>query len=171
MSKHNLEKLEELLAQLIGENRKIASVKITRLTAPGENYGGLLLGVDVTLKNNDGKEEELNVVAKCIPVNLFLREVFDIQVSVKKEIAFYDTVVPTLRQFQEEQGVENVMDFFPRIYGSRLNLNGSDVVDENSAIILENLVKSGKVAKIIFVPFEETNAQDGEDKAHQSRVN
>ncbi|KAJ8936275.1 hypothetical protein NQ318_000153 [Aromia moschata] len=143
MSRDKIEKLEELLAQRIGENRKIVSTNITRLTAPGDNYGGLLLRVDVTLKNKDGKEEELNVVAKCIPVNLFFQMIFNIQVSVKKEIAFYDTVVPTLRQFQEEQGVENVMDFFPTIYGSRLNLNGSDVVDENSAIILENLAKSG----------------------------
>ncbi|KAJ8984931.1 hypothetical protein NQ317_012181 [Molorchus minor] len=142
MNRQKVDRLEDLLEPHI-DNKKIIDTKITQLTAPGENYGGLLLKVDVSLKNKDGTTEELNVVAKSIPENEFLQKVFDVQLSFRKEIAFYDTIVPLLQQFQTERGMEDVIQFCAKKYGSRLNLNGSDVVDENGTILLENLVQSG----------------------------
>ncbi|KAJ8918598.1 hypothetical protein NQ315_013103 [Exocentrus adspersus] len=139
-----IDNLGQLLKNYTGGSKKIVDTKVSRLTALGENYGSTLLKVDISLKNdNDDSEEELHVVAKCIPEDEVLKEVFNIQVSCKVEIAFYDTIVPTLQQFQRDKGVEEVVDFFPRMYASRINLNGGELVDENAVLLLENLKGAG----------------------------
>uniref|UniRef100_V5G064 CHK kinase-like domain-containing protein n=1 Tax=Anoplophora glabripennis TaxID=217634 RepID=V5G064_ANOGL len=100
-----------------------------------------MLKLDVTLKDeSDGTEEELHAVAKMIPEQEFVRKIFNIQVTFKNEVAMYNVIAPTLRDFQRENGVNEVIDCFPELYGARLNLgeqNGN--VDENAVLILENL--------------------------------
>lgn len=140
-----IEELDKLLVNYIGESKTIIDTKISRLTAPGDNYGSILFKLDITLKNkHDDSQEEFYAVAKLIPEDQMFRDIFNVQVSCKVEIGFYDTIVPTLQQFQKEKGVQQVIDFFPKIYGSRINLNGSDTVDENATLLLENLIEAGK---------------------------
>ncbi|VEN48156.1 unnamed protein product [Callosobruchus maculatus] len=53
-------------------------------------------------------------------------------------------MVPALQEFQREMGVKNVIDCFARCYGARISLNkNGDTVDEDAALILENLHASG----------------------------
>lgn len=143
MGGEKISKLDQLLHKYIG-GKKIIKTEVSRLTAPGENYGSILYKVDITLENDDKSREELHTVAKTLPQDEFFRKMFNIQVTCKTEIAFYDTVVPTLQRFAEEGGLRGRMDIFPRMYGGRINLNGSDVVDDDAVLLLENLKSEGR---------------------------
>lgn len=145
MATPTIKDLVKLITPYIDKNKKIFDYKISRLTAPGENYGSLMLRVDVVLVDqNGGNEENFSIVAKLIPELEIFQKMFNIQVTCKNEIAFYDTIIPTLQNFQREQGVEKVADFFPKLYGARINLKkDSDVVDADAVLILENLIDNG----------------------------
>ncbi|RZC41044.1 EcKinase, APH, and/or DUF1679 domain containing protein [Asbolus verrucosus] len=152
MNLDKIEKIEDLL--IFDKNKKIIEHKIKRLTAPGENYGSLMLSVDIMLKNSQGTEE-INVVAKMVPPNEFIQEIFNTPVTFRNEIGFYKNIVPVLQNFQREHGVDKVIDFFSKYYGSRLNLkNNNDKVDADAALLLENL----KVQN--FVNLERTEGFD-----------
>ncbi|CAG9831174.1 unnamed protein product [Diabrotica balteata] len=139
-----IEKLDELISGHIGRDKKIIDSKITRLTAPGENFGSEMLKVDLRLKSTEGKEEDLHVVAKLIPENEFSRAIFNVDVSFNVEKEFYNSIVPTLQDFQRKQGITKVIDCFPRLYGARNNLgNNGEKVDNNAALVLENLKIQG----------------------------
>ncbi|XP_063900499.1 uncharacterized protein LOC135120083 [Zophobas morio] len=147
MSDLKIPNLEDLL-QL---DEKIAFTKIKCLTAPGENYGSLMLSVDVTTESN----HELKVVAKTLPPNPKMQEMFDSPVTFRNEIAFYKTIIPTLRSFQKKHGVKKVMNFAAKYYGSRPNLHHKDdKIDQDAVLLLENLKVSG------FVNVERTEGFD-----------
>nr|XP_023014587.1 uncharacterized protein LOC111504301 [Leptinotarsa decemlineata]XP_023014588.1 uncharacterized protein LOC111504301 [Leptinotarsa decemlineata] len=136
--------LEELLINHIDQNKKIVGTKITRLTAPGDNFGSEILKIDLVLNDKTGNSENLSVIAKLIPEFEFYQEIFNIQWTFKNERNFYEKIIPCLQQFQKEQGVQDVIDLFPKYYGSRCNLEDKDTkVDGNAVLILENLKIKG----------------------------
>jgi hypothetical protein len=137
MSVEKINNLEHLIP--LGESKKIVDHKIKRLTAPGENYGSLMLSVDVTVKTPTGNEE-IHAVAKTVPPNEFIQEVFNTPVTFRNEIAFYKNIVPLLQQFQRQHGVKEIIDFVPKYYGSRVNLKGDEgEVDQDAVLLMENL--------------------------------
>ncbi|XP_023026351.2 uncharacterized protein [Leptinotarsa decemlineata] len=142
-----IEKFEDLLKKHIGENNDIVDVKIENLVAPGENFGGELLKLEIITRDKEkGTEENYHAVAKKIPTNELFQKIFNIQQTFKGEINFYDKVVPALQNFQRENGVQNVLNCFAKLYGARINLDeNSEVVDRNAVIVLENLQRSGFV--------------------------
>lgn len=146
MSNNNINDLQKVLQTYIGPEKEIVDVQIDRLTAPGENFGSIMLKVDVTLRKKDGTEVRLHAVAKKLPASEIFRKLFNIQVTFKNELAFYQTVLPTLRNFQRENGVTEVLNCFADFYGARITEDEhSNVVDEGAVLMLENLVTSGKV--------------------------
>ncbi|KAJ8963771.1 hypothetical protein NQ314_005390 [Rhamnusium bicolor] len=154
MSEETIENLEDLIKLHVGSNKKILGSATSLLTAPGDNYGGILLKVDITLENEENDtQEEINAVAKLIPGSEFMQQVLNTQVTCKKEIAFYEEIVPMLQEFQKEQGVDEIIDTFPKFYGARINLNGSDTVDRNAVLMLENLVPSEKILPYLVDQF------------------
>jgi hypothetical protein len=70
MSGEEIKNIEDLIQ--LGEGKKIVNYKINRLTAPGENYGSLMLSVDISVKTATGNEE-IHAVAKMDLANLFKR--------------------------------------------------------------------------------------------------
>ncbi|XP_050511289.1 uncharacterized protein LOC126887685 isoform X1 [Diabrotica virgifera virgifera] len=139
-----LPNLESLIAAHIGENQNIVDTNVTSLVGPGENYGGELFKIDVNIEDSKSKEKyQIHLVGKTIPKHEESQQVFKVQTTFKSEIAFYDRIVPALRKFQKENDVKEVIDCFPKYYGSRLNLNGSSVIDRDGVILLENLKISG----------------------------
>jgi hypothetical protein len=65
---------------------------------------------------------------------------FNIQETFKSEIAWYTTVIPTLKQFQKDHGVEKEIDFFQKFYGARISLDPtSDKVDLDGVMLTQNL--------------------------------
>ncbi|KAG5866040.1 hypothetical protein JTB14_016831 [Gonioctena quinquepunctata] len=145
MAKSSIKNLEELIEKYIG-SKTVVDVKETPLVESGENYRSYLSRLDLTLKNEDNTEEQLHLVAKLVPKSGPFQEVAAIQFVVQSEIYFYEVIVPALQQFQRDHGVADVIDCFPKCYGSRMNLHGrNDEVDGDSVILLENLVTSGYV--------------------------
>uniref|UniRef100_A0A6P7HAB1 Uncharacterized protein LOC114348183 n=1 Tax=Diabrotica virgifera virgifera TaxID=50390 RepID=A0A6P7HAB1_DIAVI len=138
----DIKNLNDILKSFV-DISKITKTKITRLTAPGENYGSLMLKLDVTLKSDENSESDLHLVAKKIPPSELFRENFNIQVTFQNEVAMYQTVVPILQSFQRDYGVKNVFNCVPRFYGARINLDGGKQVDTDAVLILENLFANG----------------------------
>lgn len=139
-----IEEIDKITELLDGyENYSLVDQRVNRLTVAGENYGSLILAVEIILKNKKtGDEKILKTVAKLIPPTDFMQKVFNIQVTFKNEIALYEIIVPTLQNFRRKLGLEELA-VFVHSYGSRLNLNGSNVVDENGVLIMENLKMAG----------------------------
>lgn len=140
---HQINNLGDLLQ--LPPNKKLVNYKTKQLTQAGENYGSLMLALDVTIEDSDNSQEVHSMVAKLSPPNEWIKQMFNIPVTFKKENSFYHIIVPTLQQFQKEEGVEHIMDIFPKCYGSRINLNNSDVVDNDAVLLLENLKVNGFV--------------------------
>ncbi|CAG9833654.1 unnamed protein product [Diabrotica balteata] len=135
-----LKNLESLIAPYIRENQNIVDINVTSLVGPGENYGGELFKIDVNIQDSKSKEKnQIHLVGKTIPKDEESQEVFKVQTTFNLEIAFYDRIVPALQKFQKEHNVKEVIDCFPKYYGSRLNLNESTVIDRDGIILLENL--------------------------------
>ncbi|CAH2008422.1 unnamed protein product [Acanthoscelides obtectus] len=138
-----IEKIEDLVSQYIDKHKKIIKTSISRLTQPGDNYGSEMMRVDMVLKDEKSKEEELHVVAKMIPESDFFKEIFNVQVSFVSEMRFYDTVVPVLEDFRRRQGAK-VKDIYPKFYGGRKNLNGMEgPVDANAVLLMDNIKTKG----------------------------
>ncbi|XP_057657277.1 uncharacterized protein LOC130894443 [Diorhabda carinulata] len=139
-----LKELEGIFDKCIGENKKITDIKSGSLVQPGENYGGEMFKLQVTVQDEETKKEfVLHAVGKTIPLSKDNQEMFNIQVTFKAEMLFYEKIVPILQKFQKDNGVENVIACFPKFYGGRLNLNGSGTVDMDGILIMENLKISG----------------------------
>ena len=137
--------LAELVRPALGSDRQFVSYKAGNLLNSGENYGSLMLAVDFTVKNlKSGAEEQIQCVGKMCPPNDWLWDLFNVQATVKKEIAVYEVIVPTLQQFQRDAGLSWVVDSFAKCYGSRISLDpDSNAVDKDSIILLENLKAQG----------------------------
>ncbi|KAL1518134.1 hypothetical protein ABEB36_001805 [Hypothenemus hampei] len=135
------DKLEELLINDI--KGEIIEQKVKLLLPLGENYGSVIYHVDFTVRK-DGKFKEYHAVAKCTPPNEVTQELFNIQETFKSEIAWYTTVIPTLKLFAKDNGLERELDFFQKFYGARISLNpNSTVVDLDGVILTENLKYRG----------------------------
>lgn len=143
MEKYVIKNLSELLRESLGPNKEIIDTSISRM--PPKGYGSIMLKMELKLKNENGSEENEYLVAKILPESETVRKFFNIQVTCKNEIAFYNTVLPTLRHFQRQNGIEDVLDMFAKFYGARINLDSnSNVVSDDAILILENLIESGK---------------------------
>ncbi|KAK9874642.1 hypothetical protein WA026_005468 [Henosepilachna vigintioctopunctata] len=145
MEKFQLVNIVELLRTHYGSDIEVQKQHADILTGPGEHYGSIILKVDLELKIN-GVLQILNLVAKKIPVNELLQKAFDVQVTFKKEAFAYTITIPTLLDFQKEFGFpeDKLINFFPKCYGYRYNLEGTNEhIDQNGALLLENLKTVG----------------------------
>lgn len=145
-----IDKIEEVLKDYVGD-KKVLTSDITRLTQPGENFGSTILKLDLILEDEEKQTQSLSLVAKLLPEQDFFRMVFNVNVSFKLEAAFYETVVPSLLKFQKQRGMETTTNIFAKFYGARMNLNGTENVDDNAVILLENLKESGKNTLLLLL--------------------
>lgn len=142
-----VKKLEDVVEEYIDKTKEIIRKEVSLFSCPGENNGGVLLKAELTLrkKKDYGSlgDENLSLIIKTIPPTEYFQILFNTQVSVKVEIAFYEVIVPTFSDFQRRLcGKTN--DLFPKYYGGRISLDkSSDRVDNDSVIILQNLQKEG----------------------------
>lgn len=131
------------LPKLQSPTKQIIRTATKTLTAAGENYGSIMLSLDVTLKDTKtGEEETIHAAVKAVPKNELIRKLFQPEITFLKEIALYNTIIPTLQQFQRKHGIEDVIDVTPTYYGGRIGLK-PDEFDLNAVLILENLKTNG----------------------------
>lgn len=140
---NELRNLDQLLAPKFGPNKKITNIEVSK--PPQKGVGSLMLKAEVTVQDQSGSVEVVHLVCKKIPASEFLREGFDIQKTFKKEVAFYEEILPLVREFEKEERITDVMDSFAEFYGARFSLEGkSEVVNEDAVMLLEDLSVKGK---------------------------
>lgn len=145
MEKYNIVNFPEILKDRF-QNKEIKNINIKQL--PLKGYGSIVLKIDFTTKNkSDGTEEKVYAVGKILPPSEERREFFNVQVTYRNEVHFYQEVIPTLRALQSEIGLNDPLDMFADFYGARIDLNGSNRVTEHAVLALENLIEAGKFFK------------------------
>lgn len=129
-----------MLRQAYGPNFQIKDIEWNPLTDPGENFGSVILALNISIEQND-KKRTLNVVVKLPPKSAYLLDLFDSPLTFKKELAFYSAVAPEFLKLQKESGIprEELSIITPRFVAGRLGLRNPQCFDEQAAIILENL--------------------------------
>lgn len=151
--------LDALLMQTYGPNFRIHNVEWKHLTNPGENFGSIILAVNVSAEQND-KKTTLNVVVKLPPRSAYLLDLFDSPLTFKKELEFYSIIAPEFLKLQNESGIprEALSIIMPQFLGGRLGLQDPQCFDaEQAAIVLENLKSHNYMTQDRIV---------GLDKAH-----
>ncbi|XP_060531965.1 uncharacterized protein LOC132705405 [Cylas formicarius] len=124
-------------------NGEILWHSVTSLIGPGENYGSVMLKIDAKIKSHGG-EQIVHAVAKCMPPSKVIQDTFNLSFTFKNEICWYTSIIPTMQKFQSENGAQNIIDFFPTMYGARTSLDSDkDIVDDDGVLLLENLKESG----------------------------
>ncbi|KAF7282399.1 hypothetical protein GWI33_002713 [Rhynchophorus ferrugineus] len=133
------------------------NVEVSRLTAPGENYLSLVLRVNIEVEK-DGKTKTLSAVAKRIPMGNQKMNMMNIH-SMRNEIKFYSEIVPMFTQFTSEYGIDS-SHLFAGYYGSRMSLDQSKKeADENSLLLIENLIPEGYKNEDRYVGFDLVTAK------------
>ncbi|RZC37801.1 EcKinase and/or DUF1679 domain containing protein [Asbolus verrucosus] len=144
MAKLEIKNLQELIKPVLDKNKKYVSTKIAKLTAAGDNYGSLMLSVDITIENEKAQTEHLTVVAKMLPQNEFIETLFNSQRTYRNEVGFYQIIAPCLRELQKEQGLSEFFNSFPAFYNARMSLNpASTRVDEDAVLLIKNIKDEG----------------------------
>lgn len=128
--------------KLLDKSLKIASYSTKNLVPVGENYGSVILAVEVVLTNGEKKQ----LVAKLNPPSEIFKRIFNISIAFKKEAEFYSVIVPIMHNFQKENSVA-ILDSFPKSYGYRYSLsNDKNAFDEDACLLMENLKFQGYVS-------------------------
>ena len=139
-----IQNLECVLQEFLGSQLKIEKIQWKYLVDPGENFGSLILALNLVVKE-DGTTENLNLIAKLPPKSEYLVDLFNSPMSFYKEIYFYKVIAPELIKFQVENGVQKneLIKLVPRFFGGRLGLKDGEKFDDQATIVLENLKVQG----------------------------
>ncbi|XP_056639653.1 uncharacterized protein LOC130447051 [Diorhabda sublineata] len=133
---------DELISDHIGSNRTIKGVKASNLLSVGENYMSDILRIHLTLRNNTTEEEENKyLIAKLTIENPLIADGSTAKLT-KNEYLFYKQILPAIQDFEKKHSLP-VSNFFPKFIAGRLNLNGTDLPDQNGLLILEDLTSEG----------------------------
>ncbi|KAI4461885.1 hypothetical protein MML48_5g00020552 [Holotrichia oblita] len=141
----NIRNFQQLVdPYLLKLDKEFISFECKNLLPPGENYGSVMLQVEIKVLNRKKQEEIIHCVGKTVPPTSYLWEVFNTKVTFKSEIGMYKTIVPALDIFGKENGVDNLMDFFAECFNARISLHlESNCVDEDAILLLQNLKVKG----------------------------
>ncbi|CAH0564395.1 unnamed protein product [Brassicogethes aeneus] len=138
-----IENLSDLLKGQLDEELEYVDYSAKSLLGPGENFGSIMLSVDIKCKNKKtNKEEIIHAVAKTPPISEFMQRVFKTDLTFKPEIEFYRTVFPLLQEFQKKHGMKP-LQYHAKFLGGRLNLKNTDAVDSNAVLLIENIAVKG----------------------------
>lgn len=141
---YDIKCVDQIIKPHLEQNVEILKYNVQRLTKPGENYGSLMLSVDITVTDEKNQEKIISLVAKMCPPNPWLKTMFNTPVTFKKEEAVYKEISVALKAFEKECGLSGLTYYFPQYYGSRLSLNAtSNEVDDDAVLLLENLKVQG----------------------------
>jgi hypothetical protein len=145
MSQLGKNDLEALLRPQLGNDLVVESFTTQPLTQPGDNYGSIMLAIEVSVLQEADRtsSHNLSLVAKLVLPYGFLWKIFDPPNTVCKEINCYTLVKQEYEKLQNENCIpkEKFLDVFPRCYGARTTLSQKigDKADKYGAILLENL--------------------------------
>ncbi|XP_003706562.1 uncharacterized protein LOC100881796 [Megachile rotundata] len=139
-----VQNLNELLAESLGKDIQVKQLEWRPLTAPGENFGSVMLAINVTVTRLN-RTDTLHLVGKLPPTSAYLLDLFNSPVTFKKELLFYSSMAKEFTKLQLESGIneKDVSDLAPKYFGGRLGLKDPEVFDHQAVIVLENLKYNG----------------------------
>lgn len=139
-----IKNFEFVLQEHIGNQLKIQNLEWKHLTDPGENFGSLILAINLTAGEN-GRTKLFHLVAKLPPKSEYLLDLFNSPMTFYKEIYFYKIMAPEFLKFQLESEIEEneLLKLVPKYFGGRLGLKDNDTFDDQATILLENLKIQG----------------------------
>lgn len=141
-----LKNLQGLVGPHLEDGLDIVDYSTKSLTALGDNYGSTILALTIHLRpQGTSQEKTMELVAKMAPTSPMFFQFFQVPFTFPKESSMYTTVAQTLAKHQIEYQVpeKQRLNTFCKCLGSRRNLNGSDVVDKDAVLVLENLKVNG----------------------------
>lgn len=157
---NEIEKFSQLIQPKLKNGQRFVSAKSDKLLASGENYGSVMLRIEILIQNENGGTEILHCVAKTPPAPGLTWYIFDTKLTFKIEMIFYNTVVPILNEFGRSKGVEDLINFVPKYINGRISKDPtSNVVDKDAVILLENLVAEGYTTGNRFVGFDKETSE------------
>ena len=149
---------EGFLKKCFGENIQISNYKVVDFLPFGENFCSVVGRVEAWIRKNDeSNEEKLQLIAKM--AGDISKYDFGLAKAFKKEVFFYNTIIPIYNEFEMEMGVEKeaIFNNVPKFYGYRYSLNSEiDEIDNNCVILMEDLSATNnymgnrKVGKQLF---------------------
>lgn len=133
--------LQLLLCAKFGPRLRLLESSSSSLLPPGENFACEIFKIRALVKRDeDSPSEELHLVGKAFPLdNASVRQIFDFGQLFRKEVFFYESIEPVLRDLALEFG-EEAFEVAPRCFGSRMP---KDSGDEGVVILMENLKRAG----------------------------
>lgn len=145
-----LQDLEAYLKKSVNSQLTVISYTTSSLLTAGENYGSVMLKVDVVIKKlKNSPEETLHLVAKLLPP--VTQEA--LQMSIKtaatfhREFFLFKTLAPAFKRLEDDLGLkdDHYIDLFPQFYGGRVfedEKNPRKAV-ENTVLLLKNITADG----------------------------
>lgn len=126
--------ISDHLDQIIKENDfRDYSVDIKPGSQVGDGFMSDILGIQIAERNS---EKQLHLVCKASPLNESRRKEFETDFAFRREIVFYNRLVPLFVKFQQEKGLSKNDQFLahPKCYGTAF-----DSEKEQHALFLRDL--------------------------------
>lgn len=137
--------LEPLLQRSYNnKDLQVIDYTATKLLPVGENFGSIMVKIDAKIrKNKNAKEEMLYLVGKTPSQSEI--DMINWPVIFKKECFLYTELFPLYKELEREVGIDekNLINVLPDFIGFRYSLKDNTEPDDDSVLLMENLMKKG----------------------------
>ncbi|XP_066152704.1 uncharacterized protein [Euwallacea fornicatus] len=138
------------------DQSKIVKVNYSRARYLDE-YGSVYLRLKIELVNTTtGENWMLSTIAKTLPKYSVTHDIFKIRAIFKNQVGLYTTARNTIDVYLKGKGVKQGEDVMLRSFGGRINLNGSDDIDQNAVLVTTD-------PKCSFAGFKSVHRRTGFD--------
>ncbi|KAM8703725.1 hypothetical protein ACLKA7_008367 [Drosophila subpalustris] len=110
----NIDHFKALLKAEKSDYKDIRSFRVKKATEAGDNYCSIMLSVDIDYLTVSGGKSSICFMLKVPPSGEATKELMNIMVTFKKEIAMYYDVIPQLEQLYQQAGQPVI--FGPKSY-------------------------------------------------------
>lgn len=108
------------------------NIVISGNTEKGDGYLGDITFVEVNGYDAKKEEKTYRFVIKCGKKSTPLRDAMPVRLAFENEIYFYNNILPVYKKFQEEKGIKEPFDNYPKCFGTLL-------MDDMEVLVLDNL--------------------------------
>lgn len=111
-------------------------LQIEKGSIKGDNYLGVIAKIEVTGKDDKGKEVTQDYIVKSAPKSEGFRNLAPIRLAYEREIFVYNFVLPEFMKFQEQRKVKNPFKSFAKCLKTSFE-------DKDEALIMEDMRQYG----------------------------
>lgn len=144
MAKFSFENTDNLFFEHLGVQFKLEDRQESHL---GGNADQHLRQIQLKVKGRktNGAEGRIYAVAKLLPGTHSGRDMCLEKAGLRKEIYFFKNIAPRLIEFQKEFKTGKLTVTWPEYIGSRFGLNGEKELSSHAALLVKNLLQTGKL--------------------------